>query len=287
VFFLRKGFLLLVLAYLCSHGCQEPACQKWVAEEYVANGLLQSKWAKNFFFERYAWSGDEHVLDIGCGDGRLTHLLADYVPNGSVRGIDRSSSMINHARQKHDIANLCFELVDATSISFYENFSAHFDLIVAFHSLHWFKEQEKVLQGMKKCLKPGGRAFIRLTSKGWDPIQEMADELIKEEKWTAHFDTFEDPVQRYNVEEYQCLVEEAGLQSVRIEEVFEDDTLSSREVLAKQIKSWLPHIKHLPEEYRTEFLDELVDNYLIRVPPETNGTIHLYDCYLEIEIVNR
>lgn len=235
-------------------------------------------------FDRFAWTGKEHVLDIGCGDGRITRFLSNYVPYGDVLAIDGSPSMIHYARQNHASSKLQFELSEVTDSLFYEKFPSYFDLIVSFHCLHWVDNQLVVLLGIKKCLKPGGRAFIRLTSKGWDPIQENADALIRSEKWNPHFITFKDPVHRFNTEEYLCLIREAGLNSIQIEEVYEDDTFHDRLLLAKQIKSWLPHLKHLPKTLQGVFLDDLIDQYLLHVPPEDNGTIHLYDCYLEIEI---
>lgn len=47
-------------------------------------------------------SGDEHVLDIGCGDGRISARIAtQMVPRGSVCGTDASASMVAFARQRH------------------------------------------------------------------------------------------------------------------------------------------------------------------------------------------
>ena len=74
--------------------------------------------------------------------------------------------MIDYARQKYaGLHNLDFELVDATDIQFYENFESQFDVIVSFHALHWIEKHKTVLLGIKKSLKPQGKAFLRLTLK--------------------------------------------------------------------------------------------------------------------------
>ena len=44
--------------------------------------------------------GDEALLDIGCGDGRATALIAERIPDGSVLGVDKSASMIALAREQ-------------------------------------------------------------------------------------------------------------------------------------------------------------------------------------------
>lgn len=261
--------------------------EQWSAEDYAQNGLLQFKWAKKFFFDRFEWSGHEQVLDIGCGDGRLTHLISKYTPFGNVLGIDNSPSMINYAHQNYgEFINLSFVLEDAANVHFYKSLESQFDVVVSFHCLHWVEKQESVLLGIKKSLKPGGKAFLRLTSKGWDPIQDIADELIKSDKWKSYFSAFRDPIHCYSKAEYLSLIEDADLQTLRIEEVVEDDVLHNIEALSQQVKSWLPHLKHLPSEFQKDFLNDIVTTYLLRVPSNNDGSIHLYDCYLEVEIIN-
>lgn len=287
--FMRNYIRPIILSLFCfsplnSQEVSRDAVTQWDADNYAENGLLQAKWAQKFFFNRYELSGCEHVLDIGCGDGRLTQAIAFRVQKGKVMGIDNSESMILYAKEKFGLSsNLTLEVVDAADSAFYERFAEAFDLVVSFHCLHWVAEQQAALNGIKIALKSGGKAFLRLTSKGWDPVQEVADSLIQSEKWSPHFISFQDPIHRYSKEEYIALVEQAGLQIVRIEEVFEDDFLASAELLGKQIKSWLPHLKYLPTDLQNAFLDDVVNHYLQLVPPE-EGRIHLYDCYLEVEL---
>ena len=48
--------------------------------------------------ESVAVAGTERVLDVGCGDGYVTRLIASRVPDGSVLGMDPSPRMIEAAR---------------------------------------------------------------------------------------------------------------------------------------------------------------------------------------------
>jgi trans-aconitate 2-methyltransferase len=43
--------------------------------------------------------GDEHVLDVGCGDGKVTAEIARAVPRGSATGVDASPEMIAFAQK--------------------------------------------------------------------------------------------------------------------------------------------------------------------------------------------
>src|SRR5277367_6388290 len=71
---------------------------KWNAAEYAANSTVQQSWARELIAKLHL-RGDEHVLDVGCGDGKVTAEIARAVPRGSVAGIDASAEMIGFARK--------------------------------------------------------------------------------------------------------------------------------------------------------------------------------------------
>ncbi|HIP38054.1 MAG TPA: SAM-dependent methyltransferase, partial [Desulfocapsa sulfexigens] len=48
---------------------------KWNAKDYANNSSAQESWA-NELLEKLALKGNEHLLDIGCGDGKITHSIA-------------------------------------------------------------------------------------------------------------------------------------------------------------------------------------------------------------------
>jgi trans-aconitate methyltransferase len=92
---------------------------RWNAEDYAANSAAQQTWARELIAQLHL-RGDEHILDVGCGDGKVTAELARAVPKGSVAGIDASPEMIRFARKtfppgKHP--NLKFQIMDAREIS--------------------------------------------------------------------------------------------------------------------------------------------------------------------------
>lgn len=64
------------------------------AERYKQASAHQRSWGERLIAE-LALKGHEHILDLGCGDGRLTAQLAEQVPQGHVLGIDASQNMID------------------------------------------------------------------------------------------------------------------------------------------------------------------------------------------------
>ncbi|MEC9376230.1 MAG: methyltransferase domain-containing protein [Pseudomonadota bacterium] len=89
----------------------------------------------------------EKILDLGCGDGALTIRLLDSGCN--VVGVDSSSDMVNAARK----LGLNVYKIDAHEIKFHEQFDAVFSNA----ALHWMASPERVIEGVWRALKPGGR----------------------------------------------------------------------------------------------------------------------------------
>jgi trans-aconitate methyltransferase len=90
---------------------------------------------------------DEHILDLGCGDGRLTKVLQDL--GIIVKGVDYSDNMIQAAK----VLGLDAEVMDGQNLTF----DKEFDAVFSNAALHWMKQPEKVIAGVKRALKPKGR----------------------------------------------------------------------------------------------------------------------------------
>jgi trans-aconitate 2-methyltransferase len=92
---------------------------KWNAADYAANSSAQHAWARELI-AKLQLRGDERVLDVGCGDGKVTTEIARAVPRGAVVGVDASAEMIAFARKTFPAKkypNLTFQICDAREIS--------------------------------------------------------------------------------------------------------------------------------------------------------------------------
>ncbi len=61
----------------------------WNAADYHKSSTAQALWAKELI-AKLELSGNERVLDIGCGDGKVTAEIARNLPGGNVTGVDSS-----------------------------------------------------------------------------------------------------------------------------------------------------------------------------------------------------
>jgi trans-aconitate methyltransferase len=100
----------------------------------------------------------ERILDLGCGTGHLTARIAEA--GAHAVGVDRSPEMIRQATEKYP--SLRFEVMDAREIAL----DGKFDAVFSNATLHWIKEPERVIAGIKKLLRPDGRFVAEFGGKG-------------------------------------------------------------------------------------------------------------------------
>ncbi|NYT01712.1 MAG: methyltransferase domain-containing protein [Methanosarcinales archaeon] len=258
----------------------------WDPRVYSKSSSEQQRWARELF-SRLKLRGDESILDIGCGDGKVTAELAALVPEGRVLGIDSSLKMISYARENHPPTshpNLEFQEGDATRLGF----SACFDRVVSFACLHWVKDHPAVLRGVKNSLRPRGRLLIQCGGRGnAAQVFEAARELIALDRWSRYFRGFQEPYYFYGPEGYGRWLEEAGLRPLRVELVGKDMAQPGREGFVNWIRStWHPYLERLPPELCQDFIDQLADRYMERHPPDERGLVHTPMFRLEVEAEN-
>jgi len=256
---------------------------KWNAADYANNASAQTAWAQSLMAQLNL-NGNENVLDIGCGDGRISAEIAGLV-TGTVVGIDSAEQMVREATAKYSNKNgpLIFRQIDATRLSFKEEF----ELVFSNAALHWVSDHCAVLAGIKNALRPAGRAVLSMGGKGNAvDILPVVNDLIQTPQWHSFFEGFVFPYAFYGDEEYAQWLPEAGLQAKRIELVPKDMVHDNAAALKGWIRTtWFPYTGRVPQQCREEFIDELVDNYLAQYPLDADGRTHVRMIRLEVEAV--
>lgn len=105
----------------------------------------------------------ERVLDLGCGSGWATRLLARLVGEGpegfgQVVGLDVSDEMVRLARESsRDFENILYLWGSALQIPWEENF---FDKVLSVESFYYYPDQDRALMELFRVMAPRGRLFI-------------------------------------------------------------------------------------------------------------------------------
>ena len=108
--------------------------------------------------------------------------------------------------------------------------------------------------------------------------------LMGSEKWRAYFHNLEIPYLFWGPDDYLPLLEEAGLDPVRVELIPKDMIHMGREGLVGWIRTtWLPFTQRVPEALRESFIEEIADGYLQDFPPDEEGLVHIDAVRLEVE----
>lgn len=175
---------------------------KWDTNLYDQKHSFVTKYGEDLLSLLDAKPG-EQILDIGCGSGHLTKLIADA--GAEVTGLDSSQEMIATAQAAYPAIN--FVAADASDFAFAEPF----DAIFSNAALHWVDRAEEAIICMSRALKPGGRFVIEMGGKG--NIARIATEL---EKALKNLDGREVKATNYfpSIGEYSTLLEKHGIEVV-------------------------------------------------------------------------
>ena len=234
---------------------------EWNAAEYARISELQRVMADEVL-ALLDLKGSERVLDIGCGQGRVTAEIAARIPRGAVIGVDASQDMIAFASSHFGPAirpNLQFEVADARRLPFREEF----DLVVSFNALHWVPQQEAALRSIRSALKPTGLAQLRLVPAGErKSLEDVLEETRLSSRWAAHFRDFHDPYLHLTPEQYGALAERNGLRVCRIHTEGKAWDFKSRAAFfAFGSVTFVEWTRFLPENARAEFINDVLDRY--------------------------
>ena len=152
-------------------------------------------------------SMNSRVLDVGCGSGWATRLLADYAFNGRVTGIDISDEMVDLARESsRSHPNTDFEVASAEQLPFQDNEFTH---AFSMESLYYYRNIPAALKEIQRVLKPGG-SFFAVVDLYWE--NEATHQWI---------DTLKVPVELLSIDDYRSLFIDAGFVNIRDQRILD------------------------------------------------------------------
>lgn len=258
---------------------------RWDGEHYVNNSSLQYRWA-TAFIQKLQLQGHEKILDIGCGDGRISAMIAQSVSNGEVVGVDSSESMLQAARKLSTqirLGNLGFLKRDAMQLGF----DKEFDFIVSFSCFHWIPDQQVALEQIQKGLKPGGKVFLYFApDHGRERVLDHAvRKVASTKKWASYFAGFSPAFSLLKPSKLADFAEKAHLLLKRMEIVDVHEVFPTKAAFAAWLSGWLPYLTCLPKESHQEFLSEIVEAYVKEKPLDKEGKLHFVDYSIEVELL--
>jgi trans-aconitate 2-methyltransferase len=266
---------LLFLAFLPISLCFGAIEDHWKAEEYYQNSSSQKNAAADLM-KFVPIAGNERILDVGCGDGKITAVIAAKIPNGSIVGVDISPAMIAFA--KETFPNLKFSLKDAQAL----DFDQEFDIIFSFTTQQWVQSHDAFLKGAYRSLKSNGILAVTMPMGLPSTIEQAVAELLFKPEWSGYFEGFSNGWNFIDDVNYGKLLAANQFTLERLTVVPQRDIFPSREAFEKFIGQWFPYLHPLPEQMKPVFLKLIVDRFLELESTFPNGEVHFKIRRLEV-----
>jgi trans-aconitate 2-methyltransferase len=124
-------------------------------------------------------TGARLVVDVGCGPGNSTQVLAERFPGATVRAFDSSPDMIDAARKRMPLVG--FDLLDVADWSD----PGPFDVILANAVFQWVPDHASLLPALAAKLSPGGSLAVQMPDNLDEPAHKWMREIASREPWAS------------------------------------------------------------------------------------------------------
>lgn len=232
----------------------------------------QQQWSVAYeALNNVSFQGDERVLDIGCGSGKVTANIAGRVLKGSVLGLDLSQGMIEFAQKKYlpFYKNLSFtkgDVLEFTSPS-------QFDFIFSSNSLHWILDHQSLLNKVYDLLSDDGTILFTIPCPPFPDVAAVFQEVTSQDIWKDYLKNYNHPRRKFTSEEYTLLLKQAGFNKIEVTQVPFTYFFETKRELADWYAGFSPMLSYIPKEMCESFLINIVERYIQSFPLDETGRV--------------
>jgi trans-aconitate 2-methyltransferase len=200
------------------------------------------------------------VIDLGCGTGELTRVLADSLPNSKVTGLDSSQEMLEKSAA-YSAANLHFEQGDQSKLW------GEWDLIFSNAALQWSENHEKLIPYLISRLNPGGQICIQMPSNHNHISHLLIRETAREDPFNKILDGFERISPVLTIDQYAEILFEQHADNIIVFEKVYPHVLENSDAVVEWISgtALIPYFERLGN-HKFEFLDVLRKKMKLALP---------------------
>jgi trans-aconitate 2-methyltransferase len=154
----------------------------WDAKQYLRFEEQRTRPCRDLA-DRIAVAQPRAVIDLGCGPGNSTAVVAARWPAATISGLDSSADMITAARAAHPTRDYRVGEIGAWAASAGE----HYDVVFSNAALQWVSEHGLVLPQLMKRVGAGGAFAFQVPGNYDAPAHQIMRELAQSRAWRKKF----------------------------------------------------------------------------------------------------
>ncbi|MEM7009630.1 MAG: methyltransferase domain-containing protein [Thermodesulfobacteriota bacterium] len=189
-------------------------------------------------------------LDLGCGTGELTKLVADMLPESTMLGIDSSSEMLEKASQLSK-QGLSYELCPIAEAS------GKWDLIFSNAAVQWVDNHQELIPKLVSMLNPNGQIAIQMPANHNHPTQTTIADIANEEPYFSALGGWQREWSVLTIREYSEILYDIGAQDINVFEKIYPHVLDNVDAIVEWLSgtALLPYFERLPKELHSDFMN--------------------------------
>ncbi|HZC17359.1 MAG TPA: trans-aconitate 2-methyltransferase [Caulobacteraceae bacterium] len=209
------------------------------------------------------------AVDVGCGPGNSTELIAERFPDADILGLDTSPAMLDEARKR--LPRLRFERADANVWTP----DADVGLVYANAAYQWIPRHLEQLPRVLRALRPGAVLAVQMPDNLTEPTHRLMREVAGAEPWAERLkDAARDPLPPPRAY-YEALKPHAA--RLDIWHTIYNHRLADAAAIVEFVRGTglRPFIDPLPDNERQAFLAAYTAKIAAAYPPLTDGSVLL------------
>lgn len=203
------------------------------------------------------------AIDLGCGTGEQTAILAEKFPEAEFIGIDSSAEMLE---QSKSLENERLHFRQATTEEILES-EENWDLIFSNAALQWSDNHHELFPKLISKLNCNGQLAIQMPYQPGNILNQILYEMSNEEPFKTQLNGWNRPSSVLTIDEYVQIIFENGLENLNIFQKVYPIIAEDHETLFNFISgsALIPYLERLSEDeqetFKTEFKRRIQKNF--------------------------
>ena len=204
------------------------------------------------------------AIDLGCGTGEQTSILADKFPDATFLGVDSSDEMLEQSKAL-ETDNLHFK--KATTEETIES-GEKWDLIFSNAALQWSNEHEILFPKLIALVNPKGQFAVQMPVQPENKLNKILSELVDEEPFKSYLNGFKRDSPVLNIDDYAQILFEGGLEDIQIMQKVYPIIANDHDTLYNFISgsALIPYIEKLKGDQKELFIQTYKERIAAHFP---------------------